>query len=341
MRNDVVLIGIALSSLVAGATLADDGKQSPPATPAPAATPIQPSAAPAATPASGKSDRLLNQVIEIRNEWVKTRAADAPPVETVEDRGREQVGRLLFSKVTLEFEEVTLREALRALRRELGLNMTVFLADPSGKTQRPGFDGEQLVSLSLREVDGRAALEALLAFAGKEGTWQLHNGVIEVGPRAHLARQEAREARFYDTSDLAIDPPDWEAPMSPGGAPRELQRRTSDEVIGEVARMIVTHCEPDAFLPEPEMRFDEATGRMVPRQHTTPSGNGAGRGGSGRKSPNTQATANFDPADAQVFVKGRWASIQMKDNKLAILAPDFVHRAINGYPSPIPPPAAE
>jgi hypothetical protein len=31
----------------------------------------------------------------------------------------------------------------------------------------------------------------------------------------------------------------------------------------------------------------------------------------------------------------------MKDNNLAVLAPDFVHRAINGYPAPIPPPAAE
>ena len=331
MRIDVALVGIASCVMLAGAASTDGAKTPPPATPT----------APAAAPPTAPSDRLLNQVLEIRNEWTKTRSADAPQPETAEERGREQVGRLLYSKVTLEFEEVPLREALRALRRELGLNMMVFLADPSGKTQRPGFDGEQMVSLALREVDGRAALEALIAFAGKEVTWQLHNGVVEVGPRAHLARQEAREARFYDTSDLAIDPPDWEAPQSPGGAPRELQRRTSDEVIGELARMIVTHCEPDAFLPEPDTRFDEATGRMVPRQHTTPSGSGAGRGGSGRKSPNTQATANFDPADAQVFVTGRWASIQMKDNKLAILAPDFVHRAINGYPRPIPPPAAE
>lgn len=331
MRIDVALLGIASCVLLAGAASADDPPTPPPATPA----------APAALPAAAPSNRLLNQVLEIRNEWTRTRSADAQRPETAEDRGREQVGRLLYSKVTLEFEEVPLREALRALRRELGLNMMAFLADPSGKTQRPGFDGEQLVSLALREVDGRAALEALIAFAGKEVTWQLHNGVIEVGPRSHLARQEAREARVYDTSDLAIDPPDWKAPRSPGGAPRELQRRTSDEVIGELARMIVTHCEPDAFLPEPDTRFDEATGRMVPRQHTMPSGDGAGRGGAGRKSPNTQATANFDPADAQVFVTGRWASIQMKDNKLAILAPDFVHRAINGCPTPIPPPAAE
>ena len=330
MRNDAVLSGIASCAVILASALADDGAKNPPAAPAPAKAPEQ---APEVAPALGKSERLLNQIAEIRNEWTKTRSADAPPVESAEDRGREQVGRLIYSKVTLEFEEVPLRDALRALRRELGLNMTVFLLDLSGKSQRPGFDGDQPVSLALRAVDGRTALEALTAFAGEEVTWQIHNGVIEVGPRPHLARQDAREIRVYETADLAIDPPDWE----PG---KTIQRRNSDEVIGEVVKMIVTHCEPDAFLPAPATRIDEETGRVVPRQHTTPPGERKEEGPR-RRNSNTGATANFNPEEAQVFVNGRWASIQMKDNNLAVLAPDFVHRAINGYPSPIPPPAAE
>jgi hypothetical protein len=338
MRNDAVLSGIASCALIVASALADDGAKNPPAAPAPAKAPEKapeqaPEQAPEVAPALGKSDRLLNQIAEIRNEWTKTRSADAPPVESAEDRGREQVGRLIYSKVTLEFEEVPLRDALRALRRELGLNMTVFLLDLSGKSQRPGFDGDQPVSLALRAVDGRTALEALTAFAGKEVTWQIHNGVIEVGPRPHLARQDAREIRVYETADLAIDPPDWELGKT-------IQRRNSDEVIGELVKMIVTHCEPDAFLPAPATRIDEETGRVVPRQHTTPPGERKEEGPR-RRNPNTGATANFKPEEAQVFVNGRWASIQMKDNNLAVLAPDFVHRAINGYPSPIPPPAAE
>jgi hypothetical protein len=159
------------------------------------------------------------------------------------------------------------------------------------------------------------------------------NGVIEVGLRPYLARQDAREIRVYETTDLAIDPPDWELGKT-------IQRRNSDEVIGELVKMIVTHCEPDAFLPAPATRIDEETGRVVPRQHTTPPGERKEEGPR-RRNPNTGATANFKPEEAQVFVNGRWASIQMKDNNLAVLAPDFVHRAINGYPSPIPPPAAE
>jgi len=303
---------------------------------APAATP--PAAQPA--PAAARTREPRN-FVEIFSRWTKTRPSDAPAPETIEDRRLEQLGRLVHSEVTCTFEEVRLVDALRAMRRELKLNMMVFTADPTGRSSVPGIDGELLVDLEFRKVKGLALLEALCAVAGADCTWQIHNGVIEVGPRRYLARQEARETRFYDTTDLAIDPPDWEGPSSPGGASREIQHRNSDEVIGELARMIATHCEPEAFLPETDTRIDEATGKVVPRQHTTPSGSGAGRGGSGRKSPNTQASANYDPEQAQVFVTGRWASIQVKDNKLAILAPDFVHRAIDGYGVPIPPPASE
>ncbi len=296
---------------------------------APAATP--PTAQPAPAAARIREPR---SVIEVVSRWTKTRPADAPTPETIEERRLEQLGRLVHSEVTCTFEEVRLVDALRAMRRELRLNMMVFTADPTGRSSVPGIDGELIVDLEFRKVKGLALLEALCAVAGADCTWQIHNGVIEVGPRRSLARQQARETRVYDTTDLAIDPPDWE----PG---RTIQRRTSDEVIGELARMIATHCEPDAFLPETDSRIDEATGKVVPRQHTTPSGNGTGRGGSGRMSPNTQASANYDPSEAQVFVRGRWASIQMKDNALAILAPDFVHRAIDGYGVPIPPPATE
>lgn len=303
---------------------------------APAAAPTAPQPAPAAA-----RTREARNFIEIVSRWTKTRPADAPAPETIEDLRLEQLGRLVHSEVTCTFEEVRLVDALRAMRRELKLNMMVFTADPTGRSSVPGIDGELLVDLEFRKVKGLALLEALCAVAGADCTWQIHNGVIEVGPKRYLARQEARETRLYDTTDLAIDPPDWEGPSSPGGVSREIQRRNSDEVIGELARMIATHCEPDAFLPETDARIDEATGRVVPRQHTTPSGSGAGRGGSGRKNPNTQASANFDPEQAQVFVTGRWASIQAKDNNLAVLAPDFVHRAIDGYGVPIPPPAEE
>lgn len=306
------------------------------------ARPIAPAATPPAAPRTPEPVRReARNFIEISSRWTKTRPADAPAPETIEDLRLEQLGRLVHSEVTCTFEEVRLVDALRAMRRELKLNMMVFTADPTGRSAVAGIDGELRVDLEFRKVKGLALLEALCAIAGADCTWQIHNGVIEVGPKRYLARQEARETRLYDTTDLAIDPPDWEGPSSPGGASREIQRRNSDEVIGELARMIATHCEPDAFLPETDARIDEATGRVVPRQHTTPSGSGAGRGGSGRKNPNTQASANYDPEQAQVFVTGRWASIQAKDGKLAILAPDFVHRAIDGYGVPIPPPAEE
>jgi hypothetical protein len=67
-------------------------------------------------------------------------------------------------------------------------------------------------------------------------------------------------------------------------------------------------------------------------------GNAAGTTGGGRAGSGTAANSNFDPSKAPVFVNGQWASIQVRDKKLAVSAPDFVHRAIGGYPKPIAPP---
>lgn len=287
---------------------------------------------------------LPTPVIEITRVWTKTRPADAsePLPSDAETQTREQLGRLVYSRIDVELDEVTLHDAFRALRRELGLNMIVFEIDPRGRSNRPGIDGEQLVQLGLKGVTGRALLEALCAQAGKGVTWQIRAGIIEVGPKAHLAREEACETRSYYTADLAIDPPDYKSEGIGTLGIQSYNRRDSDENIGELVRMIVTQCEPEAFEPAPPRTVEDSSGRVVPVQHTTPPEppkKGARDDSTGRKSPNTKATANFDPELAQIFVNGQWASIQAKDNNLMIHAPDFVHRAIGGYPRPIPPPA--
>ena len=94
---------------------------------APAATP------PAAQQTLAPTRREARNFVEIFSRWTKTRPADAPAPETVEDRRLEQLGRLVHSEVTCTFEEVRLVDALRAMRRELKLNMMVFTADPTGR----------------------------------------------------------------------------------------------------------------------------------------------------------------------------------------------------------------
>ncbi len=261
--------------------------------------------------------------------FVKTRAADSPPLETEEERAREQLGRLVFSRCDVVIDEAPMRNALRALRRAIGINLVVFELGGG----MPGIDLDQPVSLQLENASGYEVLEALAGMTGLSCTWQLHNATVEFGPKATLAREEARYNKTYETTDLALDPPDFKNGGIGVRGIESYNRRDSDEIIGELVRMIVSHCEPEAFKPPAPMMVEDANGNLVVVKHTTPTGTST----SPKANPNTTATSNFDPSLAVVFVIGQWASIQAKDNNLAVLAPDFVHRAIDGYGDAIPP----
>lgn len=275
----------------------------------------------------------------LRTHFTRTRAADSPPLSNMTDRGLEQLGRLLYSKVDLEVEDQPLGKVLRELRRALGLNMVAFTASNG----LDGIDPDRMVSVQLFDVSGREALEALASLAGPSVTWQIHAAVVEFGPKRVLARPEARFTRVYDAGDLALQAPDYMS-CSPGG--KSYNRRDGDEVLAELVRNISTHCEPEAFRAPPPAMVETPDGKLVPVQHTAPtpssrSNHGSSQNKTARKNPNTTATFNFDPSEAAVFITGQWASIQTQDLALTVIAPDFVHRAIDGYEQAIPPLADE
>ena len=324
-----------------------------PSTPAtPAAKPSAPATAPASVGGSSGSagkpavaadsakdaraasdDEPWQPRCEIQAGFVETRPSDSPPLETEEERAREQLGRLLLSRCDVVIDEAPMRDALRALRRAIGINLVVFELGGG----MPGIDPDQPVSLRLENASGREVLEALAGMTGLSCTWQLHNATVEFGPKATLAREEARFPKLYNTGDLAMDPADWKSRGIGLTVSKSYNRRDSDEIIGELVRMITTHCEPEAFQPPPPMMVEDANGNLVIVKHTSPTG---GRSFSPKSNPNTTATRNFDPSLAVVYATGQWASIQAKDNSIIVIGPDFVHRTIDGYAQPIPPRAA-
>jgi len=269
--------------------------------------------------------------------FIKTRAADAPPLESADERNREQLGRLLLSRVDIAVEDRPLHEVLRAVRKALGINLVVYEAGPNG----PGIDPDLLMSLSMEGATGREVLEALAGLTTLNVTWQIHNSTVEFGPKSVLARDAARRTQMYETTDLALDPPDYKSPLE-NPMKRSYNRRDSDENTGELVRMIVSHCEPEAFFAPPPRMVEDESGKMreVKHQAAPPSHNPVKGPNTGRLNPNTQATLNYDPDTAQIYVIGQWAAIQAKDNNLSVSAPDFVHRAIDGCGEPIPPRAA-
>lgn len=250
------------------------------------------------------------------------RPSDVAEPTSDDARRDEIVGRLVHSRLNLRCEDVPIGEALRCIANAIGVNLLVFeQLDPNDP--RSGLDVERRVHLALADVSGRAALEAVIALASRHATWQISvasggMGMLEVGLRKDLARDSARDTRAYDVTDLSIDPPDFSGP----GAGHS--RRSTEEVAAELVRMISTHSEPEAFRSLPTRS-----------KHDTP--NRSPSAASGSRDPNEDATLNLDPSRGPVRIEGQWASIQTKQTTIVVSAPDFVHRAIEGYESAPPP----
>jgi len=263
-----------------------------------------------------------NPAKTVRCRWAAMRPSDTPEPTTSAGRRSEEAGRLVHSRLDVRFEDVSIGEALHAIADAIDVNLLVFeKIDP--RDVRSGIDVDRRIDLSLDDVSGRAALEAVLGLASRHATWQIFagadgRGMVEVGLRKDLARESARDARAYDVTDLSIDPPDFSGP----GASHS--RRSTEEVTAELVRMISTHCEPEAFRPLPTRS-----------KHDTPTR--APGSALGARDPNDDATLNLDPSRGPVRIEGQWASIQTKQTTIVVWAPDFVHRAIEGYESAPPP----
>jgi hypothetical protein len=273
-------------------------------------------------------------LLRVTNAWTETRPTTAPAAATDEDRTREQVGRLVFSRMSIESEGAPLRAVLREVRRALGVNMIVFEARADGGTLESGIDGERAIDLAMTDTDGLAVLEALAALADADATWQVNRGTIEFGPKSVLARVEARRSAVVEVGDLALVPPDFKSGGIGVLGVESSNRLDSDEVLADLVRTISTHCEPSAFEPDPERPHDATAlgNRQIlagNRATTTQSRT--------RHNPNTNAWRNLDPSIGPVFVHGRWASVQTRDTALALVGPDFVLRKVLGYPTPLPP----
>lgn len=281
-------------------------------------------------PPNGAAVPSAARAVEANCVFTKTRPADAPPAANVDERNREQLGRLEHSKVVLKAEAATLRETLRELRRALGINLVPYFASGDVGAARGGVDPAMPVTVALDGATGREALEALAALCGPAVTWQLVNGTVEFGPREILARPTARMVLVLDTRSLAHHA--GASYKSAGIGQRFVEshdRHNSDVEIGMIMQQIATTCEPEAFDAVPEPKVEDPAGNLVPVRHVLP-----GRGGNNRMA---DRPSNYDPKLGPVFVRGKWASMQARDNSIMVVAPDFVLRAVEGYGEPIPP----
>jgi len=283
-------------------------------------------------PAEGSAKQVAREgdARPFRAHFTRTRPADAPEPTTIDERNREQLGRLEFSLVTASCEGMPLREALRALRKELGINLVAFYLGNTVAEVRGGVDPDLPITLSAQDESGRAVLETIAAACGPEVTWQLVNGTVEFGPRAVLARPTARRVMVLDTRDLAHDmDAKWENRGIGATRVEPRHRNSSDKEMGLLMGQIAARCEPEAFQPAPPTMIEDAEGKLVPLKHATPGASGNNRC--------LHHARNLDPDAGPIFIRGKWAAMQARDNLLTITGPSFVLRAIEGPGEPIPP----
>ncbi len=251
----------------------------------------------------------------------------------------ETLGRLLYTPVEIRIEQQSLRDAFRLLSAALETPI-LFREDVEG-----GFRGDVPITLQIEKpIAAMDALELLIDAAAlhAEATWQLRTGFIEVGTKRALSRSGRTDVQVHDLTDLRLEPPDSENPFtraendfvaceyfhqhkyrSAHVAERtsftsdpnctECRRKSGDEVLHEFVRLVAGVIEPGNWnLPD---GFDDlgwlSTDPAQPGQYPT------------------HASREPEKAVGRIRIEhGR---------TLAVLAPDFMQRAIAGYPKPLKP----
>jgi hypothetical protein len=266
----------------------------------------------------------LGQSLSDRIDYVMQQRSQAQP------RGSTRahlLSVLLYTDITVQFQETPAREAFNYLQTLLGIHIVGRYSD-----DRIGFGIDPETPITLEVVDRPAltVLELVLDQCQEFDpcTWQLREGFVEVGTKERLSQAGAREIKYYPIRDLLFEPPMFD------NAP-DLDLSSALNQGG---------------------RFGGGGGGG--RGGGGGGGFGGGGGGGGRGGGGGGGGSIFgDPGDAperlteteraQVIIDlitetiepeawdvagGDWASIRYYTGTLIIRAPDYIHRQIGGYP---------
>ncbi len=235
---------------------------------------------------------------------------------------------LVYSTLTVDFDQTPAREVLDYLGTTLGINLIVRYNDD---TIGHGIDPQTPITLLAEDMYAVELLELVLEQCAtvEACTWQLRNSFLEVGTKDRLSSPSAREVRVYPIDELIYEPPRF------NNAPR----------VG------INHLFPgySGYARPYVGRFSGAYGGGYYGGY--PGGYGGSIGPTvatpttdQRKSQRAQEIVNLiiDTIEPNAWAQtgGEWATIRYHDGSLIVSAPDYIHRQINGYPH-VPPPKTE
>ncbi len=251
------------------------------------------------------SSPAYGQSLSERINYVMQRRAQAQARNTSKAH---MLSVLLYTDITVQFDETQARDAINYLQTVLGINIIGRYSDDKIGF---GIDPETPITLDVIDKPALTVLELVLdqcAEFDEPCTWQLRNGFVEVGTKDRLSAPSAREIRYYPIRDLLFEPP--------------------------------------RFNNAPKLDLDSALNQGGGRGGGSGGGRGGG-GGSIFGDPGEEEDRPTEAERAQEIVDlitetvdpdawdvngGDRASIRYFQGTLIIRAPDFIHRQIGGYP---------
>jgi hypothetical protein len=268
----------------------------------------------------------------------------------------ELIGVLTQTRLTVEFDGVPARAAFRSISAALA---TPVRGRYSDDRFGHGIDPSVPIYFTADDAPARLVLEMVLEQCAtyEPCIWQLRKGYIEVGTKERLSFPAAAETRLYNVRDLMLEPPRFESggytgsPLAGGGmiTPGCLHSGTAKSWHAQ-------HPYACAALTRPPKQTRTSGGRREKRKLPKQLIQELAEGIVETIEPGNWDYGQIDDEDdleselaRKGFVQGPWqvdvvartdkiARLRIWRDELMITAPDYIHRQINGYPRPIPPP---
>jgi hypothetical protein len=267
----------------------------------------------------------FGQSLSDRIEYVMQQRAQVQPSGTSKAH---MLSVLMYTDITVQFQETPAREAFNYLQTLLGIHIVGRYSDDR---IGHGIDPETPITLDVADRPALTVLELILDQCQEFDpcTWQLREGFVEVGTKERLSLPGARQIKYYPIRDLLFEPPMFDNA-------------------------------PDLDLSSALNQGGGFGGGGGGAGGGGGGGFGGGGGGGGRGGGGGGGGGGSifgDPGDApdrlseieraQVIIDlitesvepdawdvngGDWATIRYYTGTLIIRAPDYIHRQIGGYP---------
>jgi len=162
------------------------------------------------------------------------------------------LGELVYRDLTISFDGENGSSVMKFLEDELNVPTQIYW-----KTKNTdGCNRSALVSLKLNEQPALVVLERVIEqlHEDEDATWQLRDGVLEVGLKSRFSKRGWQKLITYPIADLLFTIRDFEAPelnpsggsgsMSPTTEPNEPSKQ---EQIDRIVELITTFVEPEQW----------------------------------------------------------------------------------------------